>query len=1582
MSTFSIGITWNAGTPPVGTFNQMAQAAGKLDQSLQASAQNFDRFGMSIGDIDKPLGSVGQAMGDLGDSMDGLDKSLDSSAGAMEDLGGATEDMSDAVKGVGDSVGDAAQGFEELNDGAENAQNSLGEVSDSIDSASQGLGEMSTGLEETGTGFEDMNTSLEASNTGLTDMTSTVEETTTGLSDMTTGVEDTVTGVEELGTGIEDAGTGFEDFGSSLSDATNGMEGFEEGIGDVGSGVSILSGSFDDATGSTSEFSGALGNVGTEIEPVNGGLTQSNLLTQNLSGSTKALGGNFSGLGISMAGVSGAAVGLFNAYDNIGDAAVAVEAAQGALIRTEARAETSINNLDKAMEDLNKKYSGQIEGLNPLNEAYAKWKSLVDQNITSGAEYDQALQNLRTAQENANGTTRDAEQALTAVGGKIGMTEAALIKLVVAENNDANSREALNQTYLETATSIIPAVILGLSGLKGSHESLSKMWKAAPGAMSGFVGVLKTLPGIFSGIGTAITTTMLPALGAIAVPVGIAVLAFGAFVSAMAALRATLPFWDDLGASIGNAIPQSVDYLNALRDAFIATSDATNSSVSFILGGLDQLTGGGLKLKEGFDKWTATLPDAQKKALDLQGGIQLLDTGMSGLNTTIVMQKGTFDDYNGNLKDLNGNMIALKGGWFENAEGAAVVTKAYNENSDAAASTSETQNELNSILKPYVPLILDAASGADAQGQAAQSASQANQALDAALKGNSGALAEFIQGATGGAISSTDLGIGAETATEGIEGITPAAEGAAGATMTFDEILNQLAQSTDPVVAGLAQAIKQLKDEGREAETTLEKNRDLLQMWGIKIPDAIKNDVNAIQALVNIHKDEKSAMDQTIIKADEVILQYGDIAKAASMTREEKIRYAKQLEETVKKTEEEAAAMEDSIPIHEQIATKVQELTQKRKDEIVETDAARQELEKYLVEQKGMVGVVGESIQVLEALDKGIKAVSTAYEDGRASIVTWVTELMAAEEKEQGALDKLQPLVDALKMDFPEATRMSSEELMRLTEQVLKSGQGWEDYKEKVKTMVDDLLTASGAFNDFVSSIDFREIDDDFEDLVDEIRDGTEEMIEIAEEDGVEVSDAFKNALDFEATKQAAAGQLQELWPALAKAVDIGMSNTDPNLMREGIDIWIANAKHALEDGDLPGATQQVIGGILTEIDNLKNIKDPVKLMDTMSNIKSKIDGLATGKENLESTTTALTSLTQVSPENLVTIAQKISEMATAADTLQLSPQQIDAWAQSLSQLTGVPVDELKAELIQKMQETGDSATSKLMEAGPGGDAARIALGQQMVLLANVFLGFQTDVGEVFVNIIKLWDAFVISTRGEIAAMGTELGKLTTAFGSMAANVGVHLGKITTAMTSTVNNIATQAGTVGAHLGKITTAFGSMVTNTGKHLNSFTSSFKGAMSSIVTDANRAIAGVNALQRAIDSLQSKTITLTTIHRTLYTTGYAAKGGAFVASNPMNVGPLKVSEFGQKELVTVTPLQGPGRTPIKGVGAAINDEITKKGRRRMDETEERRLEAGRSAAKPTILQDTINVIVDAKVLTSIVNRRLLENTDALV
>ena len=155
------------------------------------------------------------------------------------------------------------------------------------------------------------------------------------------------------------------------------------------------------------------------------------------------------------------------------------------------------------------------------------------------------------------------------------------------------ANEGLVESYIGVAGSIV-------SGVSGLTQIVTQ---------AGNVGrVFAPLKGIFTGIGGALSTSLVPALGAIAVPAAAAVAsAVGIFVGAVTAIRARMGDVDAFGQKIGEVFPAMKGFLDEGRQAFINLSDGVNTAISTVLGGFDSLTGGVLGAQKAWDSWTGKL---------------------------------------------------------------------------------------------------------------------------------------------------------------------------------------------------------------------------------------------------------------------------------------------------------------------------------------------------------------------------------------------------------------------------------------------------------------------------------------------------------------------------------------------------------------------------------------------------------------------------------------------------------------------------------------------------------------------------------------------------------------------------------------------------------------------------------------------------------------------------------------------------------------------------------------------------------------------------------------------------------------
>ena len=164
----------------------------------------------------------------------------------------------------------------------------------------------------------------------------------------------------------------------------------------------------------------------------------------------------------------------------------------------------------------------------------------------------------------------------------------------------------------------------------------------------------------FRDSGTALTTSVIPALGAIAVPAAVAVAAIVGFVAAVETIRANLAIFDQLGVAIGNTFPQLKPLLDDARQAFINFSDGLNTGISMLLGVFDSLTGGVLGAQKAWDGFTGTLPKGTGEMGLAANAANLWTLAMDKSGNVIRVGAGKWKEADGVLLRLNGSVPSSK----------------------------------------------------------------------------------------------------------------------------------------------------------------------------------------------------------------------------------------------------------------------------------------------------------------------------------------------------------------------------------------------------------------------------------------------------------------------------------------------------------------------------------------------------------------------------------------------------------------------------------------------------------------------------------------------------------------------------------------------------------------------------------------------------------------------------------------------------------------------------------------------------------------------------------------------------------
>jgi hypothetical protein len=310
-------------------------------------------------------------------------------------------------------------------------------------------------------------------------------------------------------------------------------------------------------------------------------------------------------------------------------------------------------------------------------------------------------------------------------------------------------------------------------------------------------------------------------------------------------------------------------------------------------------------------------------------------------------------------------------------------------------------------------------------------------------------------------------------------------------------------------------------------------------------------------------------------------------------------------------------------------------------------------------------------------------------------------------------------------------------------------------------------------------------------------------------------------------------------------------------------------------------------------------------------------------------------------------------------------------------------------------QQMASQMDQSLLALGASGDRARDAWGRDMQIMLVATQVFGALSQQVAINVSGAYSNLATNVTASMNRMATGFqimlaatARLQTDSQRMATTVSGSFSNMASNTIASMNRMASGFQIIIAAFPRLTSEANrtnSAVSSAMSSMASKASSFASSMVSSMNRAGSAMASATskakALQSAINALKSKTITITTVYVTIRRTIFAAAGGSFVQSTPGKIGPLSVSEFGQKELVTVTPLQGPGRQPVKGLSDLLGKETEKKAKRGMAEEMER---GGPEKKKEVVMmrETPIVIQVDGREIARVVNKRIFEESDALV
>lgn len=1544
MSGFPISITWSAGSPPVDVFNQLASAATKLDSALAASGANFDKFGQTVQQIESPLSSVGQSMGTLEGSMSGLEGSLGGAAGSMGEFAGSTEQLNGSISETGGFVTEASGSMSELSSTTGETGSAMGELSGTTGEFNGAIGETGGFVTETGTAMGELSTATADTGTAMTDTGTAVTdfgtatlETNTALGESNDALGQIIPSLGDTATGAEDSAAGFETLQPAVegsNEALDSSSGLLEGVSPLLADTGTNAG--DAATG-TDTFSGALGGLNTELGPVNGGLTDANTLVGDVGGAadttagqTDTLKGSMSGLSFGIAGVVGSAVSLFSSYTAIRNAGARVETAQNNLDKANTKVEKSFNAVGKIITKITTDTENNFKGTTRLAQAYAELGRLIDAGVTSGPKFVAALNNLKAAQDGLTSSTAAGQTQIRTLGTSL-------------DTLGQNARTAeLKQNALTKAGD---ALFQSWAGLAGAGTTLVAALGSITQILSSGGTALATAKVAFAGIGTTITGTLLPALAAIAVPVGVAIAAFVAFTAAVTAIRANIRVFDELGMKVGEVFPEMKGFLDDARQAFINLSDGLNTAISMMLGGIDQLTGGLGDLQAQWDGFTGTLPKGTGE-LGLAGrALGQLSHQMSATGEQVNIGKGKWTELNGTLIAFGGAVKVASGGWHQLADGTAVYTKAANEGTSVTQEVTTAMDAMGSSIGAVGFVIKE------------QSANFSE--LTAAQKFNVAAGNAVIESLSDEAEKRANAVAQAQFYLRTIEGITPAVGLSGAAIVGMSNALRGETQAHFEAVAAAAEYIQ-----GKDATfLTVARTDAAILAYAEKLKEEEKAAGKATDATAK-HVQELDKMTQAHTDAAAEISFYTDATNMATRMNAE---FQAGVDEATLAIIDEIAAL---AKLAGQLSVWNDEA--KRAQQVVNA-FARGMLEQQKAAQQAVLAyaqAVGK-LQELEKQMSNTQRTTLAFNQGLVDGKTKALEFQLSLAKTTGEAiafeNGLRDLVVAAGVELPNALGMSAEQM---------------------ELLLGAMVNAPDAVSKVISAFDElgQKIVETLADAAKEGHDAfMDEIDKMQEELGVEFSEPLIQKLEVEANIENAKQQVQSLLGILAttlrnQPLEIALKTQAAqdalSLLRQKVDEAAMSAPQAfaplqsaldkLATTDFSGSGITKLPGVLAEI------------VVASANLEGGMQGAITQFNGL-----------------FQSVAQGAGGMQALKSAFAAVDLSLDTTTGKITNAAGVVV----AELGKMGPAAGTAATevdAGLLQMSASGDAARDAWARDMQIMFLAVDQFGKHAQTMAITVSGAFSNMSTNTHASLSSMATGFQIILVAFARLQSDSQRMASTVSGSFSNMANNTRGSMATMASGFQIILAAFtrassdaqrmnttvSSAMSQMASRTSSFASSFQSAMNRVGSSAASATSKVKALQSSINALKSKTITITTIIRTVRQTVFAAQGGAFIQSNPGKVGPLSVSEFGQKELVTVTPLQGPGRNAVKGISSLLNEAAEKKRRRTMDEDKEEAPHDRRASTEMKLMRELPIIIhVDGREITRVINRRLFEGGDSL-
>jgi methyl-accepting chemotaxis protein len=1541
MSSFPISISWQISNPPTGAFDSLANSAASLDKAMLGTAANFEKFGSSISQMESPLSGVSGSMSQLEGSMGSLEGSLSGAAGSMGEFAGSTEQVNGAISETGGFITDASGSMGELSSATGETGGAMTELSGTttefngsiqetggfVTEASTGMGELSTATTDTGTAMTDAGTAVTDMGTATTETNTALTESVDALGNVVPGLQDTATGAADSAQGFSDLAPPIEDSNAALDTSSGLLEGVSPLLGSTGENAAT-------AATSTDDFSGAMSGLGTELGPVNGGLTTGNTLvgdfgTEAATTSTKTgdLKDSMATLAFGITTVVGAGYGLVNAFLGIRDAGFKVEAAN-------IRAEKSASTLDKAVLGVSKSITklatdseAPIQGMGRLQTAFANFQRLLDAGVRSGPQFTAALNNLKAAGDGLHGTTVKDQQAIAGLNIQLDGLSQKAARADLDQRKLTKAMEGQAKAMLDAGMSI--ATLVG--GMGSMVQTITSGAAAAT-----------LLKGAFIDLGIVMSQTIIPALAAIAAPVGIAVAAIVALIAAVTAIRANIKVFDELGASIGKTFPQLKPMLDSARQAFINFSDAINSSVSLMLGAFDSLTGGTLKLQEKWNGFTDTLPKGTANVNTLSQAITGIQMSFVGASDKAKLAKGQFDIVGDSVVRLSDGAKIGAGSWIQLGDGTIEYVKSAAKVPPVVDQTTTAMDAMGASVGATGVVIKEQSSGYSEM-------TNAQKLLVAATN-------SVIENVSKEEETRYKAIVAAQAYLRTIEGINPALFASGAAIVGVANALSQETQKHFETVSAAAQYIVEHKGVAAVAGLTEAQILALAE----KLKEEEKASGKATQE-ISKHAQELDKLKTALAETNAELAFYADSTNVANRMQ---LEFNTGVADAKMKILDETfalAKMAGELSVWSDEQQRAQAIGNAFVKGLLEQVKATQKVTTDTAAAKG--AVMGLRLELGNA-ESVMKRFNLGMEQGRKSALEFLAGLAEAKGEAVGFREELVKAATAITGAMVNMGQKSTEELQQLIEVAAGVPGAFEEIANELESMADEIIST----------------------LADAAREGSKEfMTEIEKmEDqlGQKFSEPMIQELELQANIKNAENDIK-----LALGTFASMLQNRP-----------------LEVALKTQAAQDAMRMLMTTVDQAAAMSPKFKPLQTaLQNLAAwkPADGLAKLPLLLTNVVQEASKMEGGMQGAITAFDGMFNAAASTTAGLESLKTMFQGVGLTFNEQTGVITDstgQIIGDLTTMSEKAGGAVTTTttaMDTLGPAGTRARTTLAFEMVALTFIMDTWAQEtkqsaieVSTAFANMStnthnsmnQMASGFIIVITA-ISRMASDSQRMATTVSGSFSNMASNTRASMSTMASGFIIILTAFTRAGSEAQRMNTTVSSAMRSMGSAVASFASGMQSSMSRASSAMATATSRANALRSAINALKSKTITITTVYVTIRRTIFAAQGGAFVTSSPTNVGPMNVSEFGQKELVTVTPLQTPGRGTVKGLSNLIQGETAKKARQMLGQEGERKEPAGKKEV--VMMRETPIVIqVDGREIARVVNKRIFEESDALV